>query len=75
MIPEPVAVPARLLRGVLFSLVAAALLAGTSMLAKLLGNDLFGPPLHPLQVSAGRFVFAFSALLVIAPFWKSGLPG
>lgn len=70
MTPEPTAAPSRLLRGVLFSLVAAALLAGTSMLAKLLGNDLYGPPLHPLQVSAGRFVFAFSALVVIAPFMK-----
>lgn len=52
----------------MFSLTAAALLAATSMLAKLLGNDLFGPPLHPLQVSAGRFMFAFSALVVVAPF-------
>lgn len=54
----------------MFSLAAAALLAATSMLAKLLGNDLFGPPLHPLQVSAGRFMFAFSALVVVAPFLK-----
>lgn len=49
---------------------AAALLAATSMLAKILGNDLYGPALHPMQVSAGRFVFAFSALLIIAPFMK-----
>lgn len=54
----------------MFSLTAAALLAATSMLAKLLGNDLFGPPLHPLQVSAGRFMFAFAALAVVAPFMK-----
>ena len=54
----------------MFSLAAAGLLAATSMLAKLLGNDLFGPPLHPLQVSAGRFMFAFSALVVVAPFLK-----
>lgn len=49
---------------------AAALLAATSMLAKILGNDLYGPALHPMQVSAGRFVFAFSALLIVAPFMK-----
>ncbi|MEX0695434.1 MAG: DMT family transporter [Rhodospirillales bacterium] len=67
---EPTAQPSHLLRGVLFSLLAAALLAATSMLAKLLGNDLYGPPLHPLQVSAGRFIFAFSALVVVAPFMK-----
>ncbi|MGJ3258458.1 MAG: DMT family transporter [Rhodospirillales bacterium] len=70
MTPAPAAFVARPLRGVMFSLVAAALLAATSMLAKLLGNDLFGPPLHPLQVSAGRFMFAFSALVVVAPFLK-----
>ncbi|WNJ99439.1 DMT family transporter [Thalassospiraceae bacterium LMO-JJ14] len=60
----------RQLRGALFMLAAAALLAATSMLAKLLGNDLYGPALHPLQVSAGRFAFAFAALLIVAPFMK-----
>lgn len=70
MTSEPAAFAPRPLRGVMFSLAAAALLAATSMLAKLLGNDLFGPPLHPLQVSAGRFMFAFSALVVVAPFLK-----
>jgi len=49
---------------------AAALLAATSMLAKILGNGLYGPALHPLQVSAGRFAFAFAALVVIAPMMK-----
>jgi len=51
-------------------LAAAALLAATSMLAKILGNGLYGPALHPLQVSAGRFAFAFAALVVVAPMMK-----
>ncbi|MBO6949883.1 MAG: DMT family transporter [Rhodospirillales bacterium] len=58
------------MRGALFMICAAALLAATSMLAKILGNDLFGPPLHPMQVSAGRFAFAFATLCAVAPFLK-----
>lgn len=42
---------------------ASALLAGTTLLAKLLGGGHLGPALHPLQISHGRFLFAF---LVIA---------
>ena len=57
----------RPLRGALMMLCASALVAATSLLAKVLGNGLSGDPLHPLQVSAGRFVFAFTALLIIAP--------
>ncbi len=58
------------MRGAAFMICAAALLAATSMLAKILGNDLYGPALHPMQVSAGRFAFAFAALCVVAPFLK-----
>jgi len=50
--------------------IAAALVAATSMLAKILGNELAGDPLHPLQISAGRFVFAFMALCIVAPAMK-----
>lgn len=52
-------------------LTASAFIAGTSLLAKGLGNGVTGDPLHPLQVSAGRFTFAFSALLILSP--KFGL--
>jgi len=44
------------------TLLAAALLAGTTLLAKALGTDTLGPPLHALQVSHGRFLFAFLAI-------------
>lgn len=60
----------RPVRGAILMILAASLIAGTSLFAKVLGNDLFGPPLHPLQISAGRFTFAFSALLIVAPFLK-----
>ena len=45
-----------------FMLAASALLAGTSLLAKLLGRDMLGPALHPLQISHGRFLFAFAEI-------------
>ena len=45
-------------------LAAAALVAGTSLVAKGLGGPWAGP-LHPLQVTAGRFLFALAALLAL----------
>ena len=52
-------------------LAATAFIAGTTLLAKLLGTDTLGPPLHPFQISHGRFVFAFltfgSAALLLRP--------
>lgn len=67
ILPEPQPSP---IRGALFMVLAAALVAATSLLAKVLGNGVAGAALHPFQVSAGRFVFAFATLLVIAPFLK-----
>ena len=50
---------------------ASALLAGTTLLAKALGTDTLGPALHPMQISHGRFLFAFlvivSAVAVLRP--------
>ncbi|NOD77042.1 MULTISPECIES: DMT family transporter [unclassified Ruegeria] len=55
----------------LFIFAASALLAGTTLLAKALGTDTLGPPLHPMQISHGRFLFAFlvivSAVAVMRP--------
>jgi len=45
-----------------FMLCATAFLAATTLIAKALGTDALGPPLHPLQVSFGRFLFAFLAI-------------
>lgn len=54
------------LKAVGFITTASALIAGTSVLAKTLGHDTLGPALHPLQISYGRFLFAFIALLAVA---------
>ncbi|MBT0958041.1 DMT family transporter [Alphaproteobacteria bacterium KMM 3653] len=45
---------------------ASAFIAGTMLAAKLLGTDSLGPPLHPLQISHGRFLFAFIAIATTA---------
>ena len=45
-------------------LAACALIAGTTLIAKMLGPASAGEnALHPLQVTAGRFAFAFMALV------------
>ena len=53
------------------TLVASAFAAGTTLLAKALGSGALGPALHPLQISQGRFLFAFlifsTAALVLRP--------
>lgn len=46
----------------LFITGAGAFIAGSTLFAKSLGTDAFGPALHPLQISHGRFLFAFIAL-------------
>ncbi len=45
-----------------FILLASALIAGTTMMAKLVGRSNLGEPLHPMQISHGRFLFAFLAV-------------
>lgn len=46
-----------------FIFAATAFIAGTTLLAKALGTDALGPPLHPMQISHGRFLFAFIVIL------------
>ncbi len=43
-------------------LLASAFIAATTLLAKALGTDRLGPPLNALQISHGRFLFAFALL-------------
>ncbi len=47
-------------------LLATAFIAATTLLAKALGTDTLGPPLNPLQISHGRFLFAFLAISMVA---------
>lgn len=51
---------------VAFMLTATAFIAGTMVMAKSLGTDTLGPPLHPLQISHGRFLFAFATIATAA---------
>ena len=60
---RPAAQNARL--AIALMVLATVFIAGTTLLAKAVGTGRFGPPLHPLQVSHGRFVFAFMAISVI----------
>lgn len=60
--PKGLAAPAPGL-AVVFMLCATAFIAGTTLLAKALGTDALGPALHPLQVSHGRFLFAWIAIM------------
>lgn len=39
--------------------VATAFIAATTLFAKALGTDQFGPVMHPVQIVFGRFLFAF----------------
>lgn len=47
---------------VILILTATAFIAGTMLLAKLIGTGTLGDPLHPLQISHGRFMFAFMTI-------------
>ncbi len=51
-------------RAALMVLLASALFAATTIIAKFLGTT--ENPLHPMQVSAGRFFFAFLAISTFA---------
>ena len=52
-------------RAILLMVLASAFIAGTTLLAKLLGGAALGPALHPLQISHGRFLFAALAVAAV----------
>lgn len=54
---------------------ACGLIAATSLMAKMLGTGTAGPALHPFQVSAGRFAFALSGLVIVAAIMRPSLAG
>lgn len=56
-----------------FIVAAGAFIAAAILFAKALGGNTFGPSLHPLQISHGRFLFAFIALSVAAALLRPAL--
>jgi len=65
----------RALEGAALMILCAALLAVTTLLAKVLGRGVEGIPLHPLQVSAGRFCFALATILPFAIWFRPTFRG
>ena len=45
-----------------FMVLATVFIAASTLFAKALGTGVFGPPMHALQISNGRFLFAFMAI-------------
>ncbi|WP_366654858.1 DMT family transporter [Fodinicurvata sp. EGI_FJ10296] len=73
----PVASP---IAAVLLMVAASACIAATTLIAKTLGDagvqaGVAAEALHPVQVSAGRFVFAFLALVPLLVVYRPGLRG
>ncbi|MEJ6391490.1 DMT family transporter [Gymnodinialimonas ulvae] len=60
-------------RAVAFMLCATAFIAATTLLAKALGTDTLGDPLHPVQVTFGRFLFAWIAIVTIVAITRPNL--
>lgn len=54
-------------------LLAAALMAGTTMLAKPASGETLGTPLQPSKVSHGRFLFAFLGIATVVAFLRPRL--
>lgn len=54
-------------------LAASALVAVTTLFAKALGTEALGTPLHPVQVTHGRFLFAFLTLSVTAAILRPSI--
>ena len=59
----------------LFVLLSTAFIAASTLTAKALGTGALGPALHPLQISAGRFVSALAMFSVAAMVLRPALKG
>jgi len=53
--------------------VATAFIAATTLIAKALGTEQFGPALHPFQIVFGRFLFAFLAFSIAVAIMRPKL--
>lgn len=58
-------VPANTRAAVGYMLAATFFIATSTLMAKLASDPRFGTPLHPLQISHGRFLFAFALISML----------
>ncbi len=61
-------------RAALMMVLATSLFGATSLLAKAIGTGALGAPLHPLQVSFGRFFFAWLVIVAVFAWARPPLP-
>lgn len=66
MTPDRPSRPQNPAAAVALMVLATVFIAATTLAAKALGTDTLGTPLHPLQITHGRFVFAFMGLICVA---------
>jgi drug/metabolite transporter (DMT)-like permease len=66
---------ATLARAAAMMVAASAIIAVTSLLAKALGRGVQGSAMHPFQVTAGRFGFAFALVLGVSLWLRPRLAG
>ena len=67
--PDHTDTPRGLAVTVAIMMAASALVAGTTLLAKVLGTGVAGSQIHPFQITAGRYLFAMIPILLYA-IWK-----
>ena len=63
---DPATRPQNPALAVALMVLATLFIAGTTLAAKALGTETLGQPLHPLQITHGRFAFALAGLLCVA---------
>ncbi len=56
-----------------FITLSGVFIAASTLAAKALGTGSFGDPLHPLQISQGRFIFAWIAIMAAALILRPAL--
>ncbi len=56
-----------------FITLSGVFIAASTLAAKALGTGTFGDPLHPLQISQGRFIFAWMAIVTAAIILRPAL--
>lgn len=61
-------------RAALVMVAATSFIAGTTLLAKAIGTGALGDPLHPFQVSFGRFFFAWLAIMAVFAWRRPPVP-